>query len=291
MRNVHFFAAYSRLGLINPPHGSNKFNYGVEIAPEFVLNNKFLNNFPNHKVDEFTFSKPEKIIKENYQKIIATESLRFANLINQKLKPQEVQVVVGGDHSVAFGSVLALLDRYPAQDLAYIHFDSHADTSSMADSPSQNFHGQFLRALIDENFDNEKLRNLKNNALLAKNTLIIGDLENDDFDYIREAKINYADGRDHESITEIIKKISNQTKHLHVSFDIDVFSKNLVSATGTPNAWGGLNKEQIWPILEIISKHPNISVDMVEVNPYKNGAKETIELSQEILLNLLKIGL
>lgn len=288
MRNVHFFAAYSRLGLINPPHGSKKFNYGVEIAPEFVLNNNFLNNFPNYKIDNFIFSKPEKIIKEYYQKIIAKESLSFANLINQKLQPQETQVVVGGDHSVAFGSVLALLERYESSELAYIHFDSHADTSSMADSPSQNFHGQFLRALIDENFDHPELKKLKKNTLLAKNTMIIGNLEDDDFDYIREAGINYANGQDEKLIIEKIEQIISSTKHLHISFDIDVFTKELVSATGTPNHWGGLNKAQIWPILEAIARHPNISVDLVEVNPYKNGAIETTTLAQDVLLTLLK---
>lgn len=288
MRNVHFFAAYSRLGLINPPHGSDKFNYGVEIAPDFVLNNNFLNNFPNYKFDQFIFSKPEKIVKDHYQKIIAKESLSFANLINQKLQPQETQVVVGGDHSVAFGSVLALLERYKSSDLAYIHFDSHADTSCMADSPSQNFHGQFLRALIDENFDHQDLRKLKKNSLLAKNTMIIGNLEDDDFDYIKEAGINYADGKDQNSIIENIKKIISETKHLHISFDIDVFTKELVSATGTPNHWGGLNKEQIWPILEFIAKHPSISADLVEVNPYKNKAIETTSLAQDVLLTLLK---
>lgn len=288
MRNAHFFAANSRLGLINPPHGSNKFNYGVEIAPEFVLNNKFLNNFHDCKFDQFIFSKPEKIIKENYQKIMAKESLSFANLINQKLQPQETQVVVGGDHSVAFGSVLALLERYKSSELAYIHFDSHADTSSMADSPSQNFHGQFLRALIDENFDHPELKKLKKNTLLAKNTMIIGNLEDDDFDYIREAGINYADGQDQKLIIEKIEQIASSTKHLHISFDIDVFAKDLVSATGTPNHWGGLNKAQVWPILEAIAKYPNLSVDLVEVNPYKNGAIETTTLAQDVLLTLLK---
>lgn len=288
MRDIHFFAAHSRLGLINPPHGSDKFNYGVEIAPDFVLNDGFLKNFSNYKIDKFVFSKPEKIIKENYQKVIARESLTFANLINQKLQPQETQVVIGGDHSVAFGSVLALFDRYPAEELAYVHFDSHADTSSMADSPSQNFHGQFLRALIDESFDHRDLRKLKRSNLLAKNTVIIGDLESDDFDYIREAGINYFNGQDPDIVIATIKKISESVKHLHISFDIDVFANSLVSATGTPNRWGGLNKAQVWPVIEELAKLENISVDLVEVNPYKNGAIETTTLAQDVLLTLLK---
>jgi arginase family enzyme len=290
MKDIHFFAAYSRLGLINPPHGSNKFNYGVEIAPDFVLNDNFLNNFSSYKVDKFTFSKPERVIKENYQKIIAKESLSFANLINQKLKPQEIQIVIGGDHSVAFGSVLSLLDRYKPAEIAYVHFDSHADTSSMADSPSQNFHGQFLRALIDENFDHKDLRKLKKNNLLAKNTIIIGNLESDDFDYIEEAGIQYFDGQDSSAAINAIKKIGGEVKHLHISFDIDVFANSLVTATGTPNSWGGLNKSQIWPILEELSKLKDISIDLVEVNPQKIGAIQTTTIAQEVLLKLLEIS-
>jgi len=77
-------------------------------------------------------------------------------------------------------------------------------------------------------------------------------------------------------------------KHLHVSFDIDVFANNLVSATGTPNSWGGLSRAQIWPILEELNKSNNLSIDLVEVNPQKTGAKETIALAQEVLSTLLR---
>lgn len=288
MKQVHFFGAHSRLGLINPPHGSSQFNYGVEVAPDFILDKDFLNKFKNISIDHYYFPKPEKIEKEKYQEVMARESLAFADLINQQIKNKESQVVIGGDHSVAFGSVLALLDQYKSEELVYVHFDSHADTSSMADSPSQNFHGQFLRALIDENFDHEKLRKLKKNSLLAKNTVIIGNLESDDFDYIKEAGIKYFNGQNTTEIIETIKKMNIDNKHLHVSFDIDVFANDLVSATGTPNSWGGLNKTQVWPILEELNKSNSLSVDLVEVNPKKNGAKETIALAQEVLLTLLR---
>ncbi len=287
MKKIHFFKAYSRLGLINPPHGSQQFNYGVEIAPDFVLDQDFLKKFVNYKIDRYTFSKPEKIIKEDYQKIMAKESLEFAALINEKLKNQEIQVVIGGDHSVAFGSVLALLERYKPEELTYVHFDSHADTSSMQNSPSQNFHGQFLRALIDENFDHKALRKIKGKCLLAKNTVIIGDLEADDFDFIEQAKINYFDGHNTELIIERIKSLSQETKHLHISFDIDVFEKKLVAATGTPNSWGGLNENQVLPILEQLALLQNISMDLVEVNPKKTDSRNTINLAQEILSKIL----
>lgn len=288
MKKPHFFAAKSRLGLINPPHGSKLFNYGVEIAPDFILAENFLSRLNYYQIDSFAFSKPEEIPKDNYQKTIAQESLHFASLINKKLKSDETQIVIGGDHSVAFGSVLALLSRYKSSEIAYIHIDSHADTSSMADSPSQNFHGQFLRALIDENFDNQDLNNAKKASLSAKNTLIIGDLENDDFDFINEAHIGYENGRNINSIINKIETILEKTKHTHLSFDMDVFSQKIVSATGTPNHWGGLNQSHIFPILQKISKQTKLSIDLVEVNPQKEGAIETITLAQEILRILIQ---
>lgn len=286
MKNSHFFKAYSRLGLINPPFGSQKLNYGVETAPDFILSNTFLSKFDSYNIDSQKFILPESIDKNLYQNIIAQESTKFADLINQKLVKNHVQVVVGGDHSVGYPSLLAVLERYNPNEVAYIHIDSHADTSSMSDSPSQNFHGQFLRSLIDPNF-HQAFKNSQPNFLLAKNTFIIGDLEADDFDFINASGIHYAKGENTLEIIETIKKIMSTAKHLHIGFDIDVFKQDLVSATGTPNHWGGLDVKSIFSLLEYLATYQDISIDLVEVNPKKEFADPTILMAQKVLETLL----
>lgn len=286
MKKTHFFKAYSRLGLINPPYGSQKLNYGVETAPDFILSDAFLSKFDSFEIDSQKFPLPESIDKNLYQNIIAQESAKFTDLINQKLAQDQIQVVVGGDHSVGYPSMLAVLERYTPEEVAYIHIDSHADTSSMLDSPSQNFHGQFLRALMDPNFHQAFEKNIPN-LLLAENTFIIGDLEADDFDFIKESGIHYAKGENTPEIIETIKKIMSTAKHLHIGFDIDVFKQDLVSATGTPNHWGGLDVKNIFSILEYLATYQDISIDLVEVNPKKEFADPTILMAQKVLETLL----
>ena len=75
--------------------------------------------------------------------------------------------------------------------------------------------------------------------------------------------------------------------HVHISFDIDVFDKTLVSATGTP-AKKGFNKKEIFEILEIIKRNlKSFSLDLAEVNPKKKEANQTVKLAQEVILEIL----
>ena len=70
------------------------------------------------------------------------------------------------------------------------------------------------------------------------------------------------------------------------SFDIDCMDKSEAPATGIP-AERGLFLKDIEPYLKIISKHPNLSFDLCEINPKKKGAAKTIKLAQKILLSVL----
>lgn len=287
----HFFKVHSRLGMINVPNGGTELNLGVENGPDAVLDEKFLAQFPGAAVDDFRFPLPEEVPKGDYLKIMADKSRELADIINRHKKDDEIQVVVGGDHSVAFSSVMAAMDRHPTKGIAYLHFDSHGDIHLHKTSPSGNFHGMWLRPYLD-GFDVVEIDDVANGKFGAQQLLFVGNLELEDEEarFFREnsvADITSQNISDDKTVAlQRFKDFVSSYEHIHVSFDIDVFDRGLVSATGTP-ASNGMSKEEVFPFLELLRDVKSKSIDLVEVNPQKPNSKPTIELGQEVLAELL----
>src|SRR5687767_7384501 len=104
MKKPHFFKAKSRLGLINPPMRHTEINFGVEDAPDVIVTSDLLSKFDTCELSDFSFTKPEEVSKENYYPLLAKELKNFKDLINEKIKSDQTQVVIGGDNSVTFSS-------------------------------------------------------------------------------------------------------------------------------------------------------------------------------------------
>lgn len=289
----HLFKAKSRIGLINKPIRQKSLNSGVELGPDFVINPAFLKKFKNPKTSSFEFPLPENIKDKDFFNILIKSTLQFLNLIDKNLKEDQRQIVIGGDHSVAFSSILSLFKRgIKSEELGYIQFDSHGDMNLYKDSPTKNFHGMYLRAFLD-NFDIPEINNLADKKLIAENIIFIGnlDLDKKEEEFFKKMKIKNITRKnilkEKEKILEEFKTFINKFKYLHVSFDIDGMDKSIARATGIP-AENGLFLEDVLPFLEIIREHPNFSFDLVEVNPKKEGNKETVELAQTILKFVLR---
>ena len=117
----HFFKARSRLGIRYLPYGSKAFAFGVEDAPDAILEKNFLSRFSDHKVSSFDFNKPEQYDVAEYLNLALKESLNFKKFLLSKLRRDEVQIVIGGDHSVTFPSILADIERHK-ENIGIIHF-------------------------------------------------------------------------------------------------------------------------------------------------------------------------
>lgn len=292
MKIFHFFKAGSRLGTPNPPHRQKDVNFGVEDAPDFILEKNFLKHFKFSKVDTFLFPKPEEIEPKNLMSEIASVYISFKNFINQKIGKNEVQVVIGGDDSVTFPSVLAVLERIKnINNFGYIRFDSHIDMNLYKESPTKNFHGMYMRPLYGD-FDVAAINKIVSKKIKPENSIFIGNLDFDKeekefFEKIGIMNINKKDLKKNKEIKNLIAKFLDKMEHIHLSIDIDIFNEKIAPATGIP-APNGLFEKDILPILKILKKQPNLSFDLVEVNPRKRGAKKTVRLAQNLILKLIK---
>lgn len=280
------------MGLSNPPVGATEPNIGVEEAPDQILAKDFLKHFRRFAVSKYHFSNPEEA-ENNYWGLLAHQLEEFKNLINESLEEGQTQVVIGGDNGVTFSSLLAALERFKAANVGYIQFDSHGEVNSIKGSPSHNFHGMYLRPFLADDFEGGQIKSLVTEHLPLENVLTVGNLnlDGDEPEFFGKFRIKNISRKllieENQRMVAAFKNFLKKYQHIHINFDIDVFDESLVNATGLPTK-EGFFKEDVFPLLEIISKHPSISVDLVEVNPDRGDKDKTIELTQEVLTALLK---
>lgn len=278
-RKPHFFKVYSRLGLIHAPVHSDQLNIGVEDAPDLILE-QFL-NFP---ISQYKFPLPQE---ENYWQILAKNLKEFKDLINKELRDNETQIVIGGDNSVTFSSLIAIQERMKdPSKLGYIQFDSHGECNKLLSSPTGNFHGMYMRPLLAKDFEVKEINNLVKTKIPIENVLCIGnqDLDGDEPEFFRVNNIKVLNREKcfKKEIKNFLRNYIKQFEHLHVNFDIDVMDRSIAPATGIPNP-NGFFPEEIFSLLQIIKTHPDWSLDLVEVNPKKEGSAETVKFAQDVL--------
>lgn len=290
----HFFKAYSKLGARYKLIRQDHYIGGVEDAPDYILTPELLKSFPGSEVSEYSFSLPEKVSEENYYQVLAKELGEFAGLINRELKPSQTQVVVGGDNTVTFSSLAAVLKRTDASGVGYIQFDSHGEMHLYKSSISKNFHGMYMRPFFDR-FDIEEIEKLVPGKMKLNQAFTIGDIIFDEGDNHPRGEVEFYKKIRNVSRKEFLKNkkgilrefesFTKKFKHIFINFDIDVFDSSAAGATGEDE--GVWFWEEIVEFLEIIRKHPSISFDLVEINPRLDESRKTLNIAHKILTKVL----
>ncbi len=267
----------SRLGLRNAPIGHTALNLGVENGGETITKN-FLNS-NSLEIVSHNFPLPETLPTQKYLERVFELHNSVIKKIDEKWSNQFL-ISLGGDHSVSQISLSAVLNRFNSNDVGVVMFDSHADLHLPSTSPTGNFHGMWLRSFFDQfsqnSIDNKKI---KPNQLRYVGNLLT-EPEEDNFIKSNEITV-YSSQNATKSKSQELSSWANQFKHLHISFDIDVFEEKISPATGTPNP-SGLTKSQVLTMLIPLLEHSSISLDIVEFNPQKVGAEKSLTLIKDI---------
>ena len=264
----------------------------LEKGADEILDSRFLEKFEHYKISSFDFPNPDGNLRDAYFDLFRNNILDFKNFINGELRDGEMQIVIGGDHIVSLSSVLAVIDRIgETSRLGYIHFDSHGDINKFYESPSNNFHGMYLRPLFDK-FDVEQIDGLVPNKIPVENLLIVGNLELDPGEkkFIEESNIKIISRlsltNSKKQTLKEFEKFINTFEHLHVSFDGDVLDKSIFPATGIPSE-NGFRLEEIMSLIKIIKTHNSLTIDFAEYNPQKDIDEKSKKIAQEILFAII----
>jgi arginase len=224
---------------------------------------------------------------------IAYSAERTAECVQQALARDATPIVLGGDHSVAAGTVAGVAQYFRArgQPIGLIWIDAHSDINTPETSPSGNIHGMPLAALLG--MGPAVLSDLLgwSPKVLPRHTVVVGIRDVDEAERlnIRRAGISVYTMRDIDELglravmERAIQVAAAGTTGFHVSMDMDWVDPKEAPGVGTPVP-GGATYREAHLAMEILADHGGMrSLELVEVNPILDERNRTAELAVQLI--------
>ena len=212
--------------------------------------------------------------------------------VSESMKEGKIPVILGGDHSIAIGSIFGVLQN--RKNLGVIWFDAHGDINTRDTSPSGNIHGMPVSVLMG--MGPEELTSIGNGAFLKRENIVyVGsrDLDSEERKAMKEQGIKVFtmyeidDMGIKKVMEEAIRIAGDGTDGIHVSFDMDAMDPEIAPGTGT-KVPGGMGYRETHYALEMIAKSDKlVSVEFVEVNPLLDQGNRTAEAAVALSGSLL----
>jgi len=207
---------------------------------------------------------------------------------NDLLSKSQKVINIGGDHSMAIGSLGSSLNVF-GSNIKVIWIDAHADINTKLSSPSGNVHGMPLAYLsgLDKSPDYDYLRNKLN----LNNLCYIGirDLDSEEINTINKFGIKKILSHEFNSnidtcCSDIIKWVGGAK--LHLSIDVDSLDPKYMQFTGT-RASGGLELDKLIKFIkEIKSNCEIVNADIAELNLYNPDCDNLLNKEEEKIKSL-----
>ena len=198
---------------------------------------------------------------------------------------------IGGDHSVAIGTVSAVTGDEP---VGLIWLDAHGDFNTPETSPTGNIHGMPLASLVGEGHPDLVNVGRPGAKMNPENIVLIGqrDLDPAEKKRLRSSGITVFTMRDIDE--QGISAVANKTvmkfahlKRIHLTVDMDALDPVEAPGVGTPVP-GGITYREAHLLMEILADSGKVgSMDLVEINPILDVANKTAELAVELTLSAL----
>jgi arginase len=217
---------------------------------------------------------------------------RLAELVARAAADGQVPLVLGGDHSVALGSLAGLARVQGPGGVLWI--DAHGDLNSPETTPTGNVHGMVLAAalgLAGPRFqeDGWGLPAIADSRVALVGVRALDDGERDLLSNL-DARVFTMSDVDRlgveRSVREALAHVSG-SGFVHVSLDMDVVDPDVAPGVGTP-VRGGLSYREAHLVLELVAESGLVSsLDVVEVNPILDRENQTGKLAVELVASAL----
>jgi arginase len=215
---------------------------------------------------------------------------RVATMVDEAVQGGFLPLVLGGDHSIAMGTLGGMARARGAGGALWI--DAHGDLNTPRTSPSGNVHGMPLAAALGvagPEFDAEAypLPSVERAALVG-----VRELDPGERDLIRERGIlaftmSEVDRMGVERVLRESLDHLRDSAFVHVSLDLDAVDPMFAPGVGTP-VRGGLSYREAHLALELVAESGLMdSLEVVEVNPILDRANETGTLAVELVASAL----
>ncbi|WP_432362031.1 arginase [Sporosarcina sp. UB5] len=229
---------------------------------------------------------------KNLEEVVQATS-ELANRVAEVVKNGNFPLVLGGDHSIAIGTIAGLSSKY--NNLGVIWYDAHADMNTAETSPSGNIHGMPLAVLMG--LGHEKLVNIfkEGPKLKPENIVIIGarSVDPGERNLIKELgiKVFTMHELDRDGMTTVMNEAiaylqAKNVDGVHLSLDLDGLDPLYTPGVGTP-VQGGISYRESHLAMEMLQDSGMItSAEFVEVNPILDEKNKTADVAVALMGSL-----
>jgi len=297
---------HSHIAIIGAPLDLGAGRRGVDMGPSAVrvanLNRRLaelgyvvedLGNVPVVQPE----SEPEGLPQAKYLHQITDTCMRLAEMVETAIGQNKFPLVLGGDHSIAVGTVSGLSKYFRAQKqkIGVIWIDAHTDMNTPDTSPSGNVHGMPLACCIGAG--PEELSRIFGYSpkVDPANVALVGirSVDGRERNNVQHSGVHVFTMRDIDErglgtvIEEAIRIASSGTAGFHVSLDMDAVDPQEAPGVGTP-VRGGITYREAHLAMEILNDAERVvSMEVVEVNPVIDEANRTAILAVELVMSAM----
>lgn len=232
-----------------------------------------------------------------YLSQIAKTCTKLATLVESVITSNKFPLVLGGDHSIAAGTMAGVSHYYRqrGEKVGLIWVDAHADMNTPESSPSGNVHGMPLACCIGQGpreltdiFDFSPKVASTNVALIG-----IRDVDQSERNVVRASGVTAFTMRDIDErglrtvMEQAIAIASKGTAGLHLSLDMDAVDPDEAPGVGTPVRGGMTYREAHLAMETLCDSNRMVSMEIVEVNPVLDSANRTALLGVELVMSAM----
>lgn len=224
--------------------------------------------------------------------LIAAKTKLLAEKVDEVVEKGAYPLILGGDHSIAIGTLAGLLQHY--DHLGVIWYDAHGDLNTPETSPSGNIHGMSLAVALGYGHPSLLEVGGVHKKLQPENIVIIGarSLDKGERELIKEKGIKVYTMHEIDRIgmtkvmEETISYLKERTDGVHLSLDLDGLDPTDAPGVGTP-VMGGISYRESHLAMEILAESKMItSAEFVEVNPILDERNRTADAAVALMGSL-----
>lgn len=222
-------------------------------------------------------------VHAKYLPIIRKVCDELAAIVEGVVREGGFPLVLGGDHSIAMGTLAGLYRARGNQQPGLIWVDAHGDINTPRSSPSGNVHGMPLSFALEAGH------------VAPEHTVLIGlrDVDDGERRAIRDFGVRAFTMTDIDRlgmeriIEEAIDVAGTEPGRVHISFDMDGIDPSEAPGVGTP-ARGGITYREAHLAMEAVAAAGIVgSLEITEINPILDEHNRTAQLAVELILSAL----
>lgn len=229
--------------------------------------------------------------RRRYAEAVAAVCVELRDYVTGVLNRGATPLILGGDHSLAAGSLAGVLARRP--DARVLWIDAHGDLNTPGTTPSGNIHGMPLAVALGEAPSLFPGLGWENRHLAPSHVTLVGvrSLDPAERALIRRLGIQVftISDVDRLGIFDVVQRaldhLQPEPGDLHLSLDLDVVDPTAAPGVGTPVS-GGITVREAHLAMEQVAQSGLLgSMEVVEVNAIRDHENQTGRLATDLILS------